>query len=119
MNKRLLRPVCSDSQFAFSWAGKKQSGSDFQFAFARPGKKQFGSQMSNCFLHPGRNNSEQVMLELISLAPYPLGHGSLILACKSETISFFPSLGKSKLGAKLLFPGPICFFPGREKQSEV
>ena len=97
----------SDFQFAFFRAGKKQNGSDFQFAFSRPaqssnllfpgpGKSKMVQTSNLLFPGPGKSKMYQACslesgletssacgirarnLLLMSLAPYPLGHNSLI-----------------------------------------
>ena len=50
-----VRPVCSDFQFAFSRAGKKQNGSDFQLVFSQAWKKQKAQTSNLLFPGPGKS----------------------------------------------------------------
>ena len=127
--------LCSDFQFVFFQAGKKQNGSDFHFAFSRAGKKQNGSdfpfafsRLPICFF-PAREKAKCIILAVwnpawkqaapsacgirarnllfMNLAPYPLGPSSL-------KNMLFSRLYERKLDVQFAFPAQTSnlLFPG-------
>ena len=111
--------LCSDFQFVFFQAGKKQNGSDFPFAFSR---------LPICFF-PAREKAKCIILAVwnpawkqaapsacgirarnllfMNLAPYPLGPSSL-------KNMLFSRLYERKLDVQFAFPAQTSnlLFPG-------